>query len=233
MSKMNKRTFKHTGLAVALAMVMGVTSLPALASGIPTLDAATGIILQSNAVQQAKQAADALKQAKDGIDQARQQYENYKGIITGNDKLGEFLNNPALNNVLPMGDWADMYSDVKDLASLRDRYGLKSDNASVQQRFDRILGGMDALERMYDSSTERVKNAEQLRSQLNQVQTPQQKADLQLRYQIELIEQQNQQMRLTNMQALERQKEKIENAQRAQNYSDYMTGKSKVRPSYE
>lgn len=233
MSKLSKRTFKNNGLAAALAMAFCLTTQPAWAYGIPVADPVTVGTLQVNAMAQATQAADALKQAKQGIDQARQQYENYKGIITGNDKLGEFLNNPALNNVLPMGDWADMYSDVKDLASLRDRYGLKSDNASVQQRFDRILGGMDALERMYDSSTERVKNAEQLRSQLNQVQTPQQKADLQLRYQIELIEQQNQQMRLANMQALERQKEKIENAQRAQNYSDYMTGKSKVRPSYE
>lgn len=227
---MSLHSFKITALAIALTATF---ALPAGAVGIPTLDAATGVILQNNAMAQAAQAADALKQAKDGIDQARQQYENYKGMITGNDQLGEFLNNPSLNQILPMGDWADIYTTAKDLARLRERYGLISDNASVQQRFDMILSGMDALERVYDSSTERVKNAERLRAELNRVETPQQKADLQLRYQIELIEQQNAQLRLASMQALAKEQEKLENRRRAQNYSDYMTGKTKVRPSYE
>jgi type IV secretion system protein VirB5 len=230
---MSMNNLKTSLAAATLSAVIASISLPALATGILTLDVATGIILESNAVQQAKQALDALKQAKDGIDQARQQYENYKSIITGNDKLGDFLNNPELNKMLPMGDWADMYSTVKDIASLRERYGLKSDNASVQERFDKILAGADALQRTYDASTQRVKNAELLRSQLNQVDTPQQKADLQLRYQQELIEQQNDQIRLTNLQMLQQQQDKIENTKRAQAFSDYMTGKSKVQPNYE
>jgi type IV secretion system protein VirB5 len=219
--------------ALALSVTLALTTVSSYATGIPTLDAATGLILENNAIQTAKQAADALKQAKDGIDQARQQYENYKSIITGNDKLGDFLNNPALNKVLPMGDWADLYSSVQDIASLRDRYGLKSDNSSVQQQFDKILAGADALERMYDAGTQRVNNAQQLRAQLNQVETPQQKADLQLRYQQELLEQQNQQAQLATLQMLEQKQEKIENTKRGQAFSDYMRGKSKVLPSYE
>jgi type IV secretion system protein VirB5 len=219
--------------ALALSVSLAFTTLASYATGIPTLDAATGIILENNAVQTAKQAADALKQAKDGIDQVREQYENYKSIITGNDKLGDFLNNPALNKVLPMDGWSNLYSSVKDIASLRERYGLTSDNASVQDRFDKILAGADALERMYDAGTQRVKNAEQLRAQLNQVETPQQKADLQLRYQQELLEQQNQQAQMATMQMLQRQQEKADNAKRAQAFSDYMTGKSKVLPKYE
>jgi type IV secretion system protein VirB5 len=230
---MSMNHLKTSLAAATLGVAIASISLPALATGIPTLDVATGIILESNAVAQAKQALDALKQAKDGIDQARQQYENYKSIITGNDKLGDFLNNPELNKILPMGDWADMYSTVQDIASLRERYGLTSDNASVQEKFDKILAGADALQRTYDASTQRVKDAEQLRAQLNQVETPQQKADLQLRYQQELIEQQNDQMRLTNLQMLQQQQEKIENTKRSQAFSDYITGKSKVLPKYE
>ncbi|RMW24392.1 VirB5 [Pseudomonas syringae pv. tagetis] len=65
------------------------------------------------------------------------------------------------------------------------------------------------------------------------MQTPQQKEDLQLRYQQELIEQQNQQMRLANMQMLQQQQEKMENEKRAQAFRDYMRGKTSVRPSYE
>jgi type IV secretion system protein VirB5 len=182
---------------------------------------------------QAKQALDALSAAKDGIRQAEQQYNNYKSIVTGNDQLGGFLNNPALNKVLPLGEWSDVYSTVQDISSLRRRYGLTSDNASVQQQFDRMLAATDALERTYNASTERVKNAEQLRARLDQVQTPQQKEDLQLRYQQELLEQQNQQMRLANMQALQAQKEKMDDAKRAQNFEDYILGKSTVLPSYK
>ncbi len=182
---------------------------------------------------QAEQAAAALKQAKEGIDQVREQYENYRSLISGNDRLGDFLNNPALNRVLPMGDWGQVYSSAKDLASLRQRYGLMSSDAGVQAKFDRILNGMDALERTYDASTERVRNAELLRQQLNVVETPQQKQDLQLRYQQELIEQNNQQLRLANLQALQAQQEKIQNTQRAQALRDYMMGKTQVRPNYD
>ncbi|WP_440057910.1 P-type DNA transfer protein VirB5 [Pseudomonas fragariae (ex Marin et al. 2024)] len=200
--------------------------------GIPTLDAATGLILSENAMAQAKQAASALSTAKDGIMQVKEQYDNYKSIVTGNDKLGAFLNNPKVNQILPMGDWADVYNTGQDIVALRDRYGLTSENASVQQKFDRLLSAANSLERMYDASTERVRNAAELRARLDIVQTPQQKEDLQLRYQQELIELQNQQMRLANMQMLQQQQEKMQNTQRAQAFEDYMLGRTKIVPSY-
>lgn len=223
---------KKTVIALALSAMLG-GAVPAFATGVPTLDAATGMILENNAVAQAKQALDALNAAKDGIRQAEQQYNNYKSMVSGNDQLGGFLNNPALNKVLPLGTWSDVYSGVQDIASLRNRYGLTSDNASVQQKFDRMLSATDALERTYNASTERVKNAEQLRAKLDQVQTPQQKEDLQLRYQQEMLEQQNQQMRLANMQMLQAQSDKMDNAKRAQDFQDYMLGKTTVIPNQE
>jgi type IV secretion system protein VirB5 len=219
-------------MTVAFSVVLLAGALPVQAAGVPTLDAVTGLILENNAVAQAKQALEALNAAKDGIRQAEQQYNNYKSIVTGNDQMGRFLNNPALNKVLPLGEWSDVYSTVQDIASLRRRYGLTSDNASVQRRFDEMLAATDALERTYNASTERVKNAEQLRAKLDEVQTPQQKEDLQLRYQQEMLEQQNQQMRLANMQMLQQQKEKIENQKRSQSFEDYMTGKTNIRPEY-
>jgi type IV secretion system protein VirB5 len=223
---------KKNIIALTLSAVLLGAAVPAFAAGVPTLDAVTGMILESNAVAQAKQALDALSAAKDGIRQAEQQYNNYKGIVTGNDQLGGFLNNPALNKVLPLGEWSDVYSTVQDISSLRRRYGLTSDNASVQKRFDDMLAATDALERTYNASTERVKNAKQLRVKLDQVQTPQQKEDLQLRYQQEMLEQQNQQMRLANIQMLQQQKEKLEDEKRGQSFEDYMTGKTETRPEY-
>ncbi|MBI6794990.1 P-type DNA transfer protein VirB5 [Pseudomonas syringae] len=227
---------KNHVMAYALSALMLTTVLPAAHAavpGVPVLDPSNLLALKANALAQAKQAMDALSTAKDAITQTAQQYNHYKSIITGNDMLGGFLNDPALNKVMPLGDWADVYSTGRDIASLRDRYGLTSDNASVQAKFDQMMSAADALERNYNASTERVKNAELLRARLNEVQTPQQKEDLQLRYQQELIELQNQQMRLANMQMLQQQQEKMENEKRAQAFSDYMNGKTSVRPSYD
>jgi type IV secretion system protein VirB5 len=220
-------------IAIALSTVVLTGAQLVYATGVPTLDVVTAGLLESNAIAQAKQALDALNTAKDAIQQAEAQYNNYKSIVTGNDKLGSFLSNPAMNKILPMGDWSQVYSSVQDIAGLRNRYGLVSSNASVQARFDQMLAATDALERTYNASTERVNNAEQLRAKLNTVVTPQQKEDLQLRYQQELVEQNNQQMRLANMQMLQQQQEKMEDAKRAQAFSDYMKGKTNVIPKYD
>jgi len=204
-----------------LAVAPGVN-----ATGIPTLDIATGLILQNNALAQAQQAMDALKQAKEGIEQAKAQYENYKSMISGNSNYGSFLDNPELNKIMPITAWGEVYNDAKDLPELRQRYGLQSNDSMVQKEFDKLLSSAQVLEKNYDASTERVRNAEQLRAQLNVVQTPQEKQDLQLRYQQELLEQQNQQMRMANMTALMEQKAKIESKQRAQAFEDRVRGKT-------
>lgn len=220
MKNVNQPGTKLLTVAMAIGLMSFASLGMAAAPGVPTLDASTLVQLKLDAVDQATQAADALKTAKDGIDQVREQYENYKSLISGNANLGDFLNNPALNKVLPLSEWSDVYSSVQDISALRERYGLTSSDATVQQRFDKILSAADALERNYDASTARVQNAEQLRAQLNQVETPQQKADLQLRYQQELLEQQNQQARMSNMSLLMQQQEKIENRKRAQDFTD-------------
>jgi len=210
-----KKYIAATAICIGLA-----SSLPANASGIPTLDAATGLILVQNAAAQAKQALDMLKQAKQGIDEARQQYEGYRSMNQGNDKLGDFLNNPELNEVMPMGDWAAIYTAVKDINELRKKYRMQSDNADVQEKFDRMITTAEALEQVYDTTTKRVENAKQLRAKLNVVETPQQKEDLQLRYQQEQLELQVQQMQLNNMRQLQAQQEKMQNQQKAQSFME-------------
>ncbi|PUA41503.1 P-type DNA transfer protein VirB5 [Pseudomonas protegens] len=217
---------KKTLLAMALSVATVATPL-VMAGGIPTFDGVSVAQLAMNAQQQAREALAALNEAKRGIDQARQQYEHYKSIISGNDKLGGFLNDPALNQVLPLGDWADVYSGVRDMARLRQSYGLVSSDNRVQAQFDKLLAVADALERNYDASTQRVRNAELLRARLDQVQTPQQKQDLELRYQQEYLELQNQQLRLASMKMLTDQKERMENDKKSQKFMDYVNGREK------
>lgn len=196
---------KKTLSALALASA-ALTATPLIHAGIPTVDVASIAQMIRDAQAQAQQALDALKTAKDGIAQAKAQYEHYKGIAIGNDQLGAFLNDPALNRLLPMGDWSAMYDDIKGISDLRQKYGLISTNKEVQRKFDQLLAVAGALEANYNASTERVKNAEKLRQKLDEVQTPQQKEDLNLRYQQEFLELQNQQLRLANMKYLDEQK---------------------------
>lgn len=223
---------KKTLIACFVAAAMCTIAPGANATGVPTLDVVTGGILTANGLAQAQQALEALNQAKEGIEQAKAQYDHYKGMISGNSNLGDFMDNPTINKILPLSEWGDVYSDAKRLPELRSRYGLTSNDASVQKMFDKVLTATGVLEDNYDASTQRVKNAEELRKQLNVVETPQQKQDLQLRYQQELLELQNQQMRMQNIKMLMEQQEKMESKQHSQAFQDYVRGKTKTVPQY-
>nr|HBY1205990.1 conjugal transfer protein [Klebsiella pneumoniae] len=198
-----------TLMAVSLAMAI---SLPVYASGIPTVDVASITQLVVNAQQQAKEALAQLDKAKEAISQAKSQYDHYKSIMQGNDKLGDFLNDPLLNELLPVSDWQDIYSQAKDLPNLRTRYGLTSSDPKIQAAFDKLLSQADTLEKQYDASNKRIKTAEGLRSRLNSVETPKDREQLGLRYQQEMLELQNQQAQLQNTRYLMEQQNKIDDA---------------------
>ena len=97
-----------------VALSLNAAALPAFAAvpGVPVLDPSTLLTLRANALAQAKQAMDALTTAKDAIRETAQQYNHYKSIVTGNDMLGRFLNDPALNKVMPMCTARDGISSV-------------------------------------------------------------------------------------------------------------------------
>jgi type IV secretion system protein VirB5 len=209
-----------------LAIMIGAGCLPfaSSATGIPTIDVANIAQLAANAKQQADEALAQLNKAKEAIQQAKSQYEHYKSIVTGNDQLGNFLNDPTLNQVLPLSDWSNIYTDTKNLADLRSRYGLTSSDPKVQQAFDHLLSQAGAFEDTYNAASQRIRNAEQLRQKLNTVQTPQQREELALRLQQEQLELQNQQIQLQNMKLLMDQKEKMEDKKRGQDFMDKLGG---------
>lgn len=217
------RRFINSGM---LAFGMALMPIMVNASGIPTVDVANIAQLAANATAQAQQALQQLNETRNAIQQAKNQYEHYKNMVTGNNKLGDFLNDPLLNQVLPAKEWSQIYDDTKDLTDLRDRYGLTSSNPQIQEQFDKLLQQAGALEASYDAANKRVDNAEQLRQKLNTVQTPQQREELALRMQQEQIELQNQQMKLQNMQMLMQQQERIEDKKRAQSFWNKLEGNS-------
>lgn len=221
-------------IAIYLCLSMsGAFSFPVSAAGIPTADIPALTQLIANAQQQAKEALDQLNAARDAINQARSQYEQFRSVTEGNDKLGDFLNNPLINSLLPVSDWQDIYSQTKNLSSLRSRYGLTSSNTNVQAAFDKLLTQAGVLENQYQATQTRIQVAEGLRTQLNTVVTPKDREQLNLRYQQELVEQQNQKAQLDNTRYLMEEKDKIEDKRRAQAFKDYMLGKTKVLPTYD
>lgn len=207
-----KNHFRATALALALMSSVSVVE----ATGIPVVDVSGIAQMVMDATQQAKQALDQLNQTKASIQQAKDQFDNYKNLVTGNNKLGDFLNDPTLNSVLPVKDWNDIYQDTSKLGELRDRYGVVYSNSQIQASFDRLLSQAGALEDAYNASNQRLKNAEEMRTRLNTVQTPQDREELGLRFQQEQLEIQNQQIKLQNIKMLMDQQEKIADKQRAQ-----------------
>ncbi|MEA7537718.1 conjugal transfer protein, partial [Salmonella enterica subsp. enterica serovar Virginia] len=203
---------------------------PAFSAGVPTVSVAELAQLVQNAQQQAQQALAQLEKAKEAIQQAKSQYEHYKSIMEGNDKLGSFLNDPYVNQLLPARDWQDIYNQTQDLTDLRKRYGVSGYEPEVQKVFDKLLRQAGVLEEQYKATNIRKKNAETLRNKLNEVQTPAEREQLVLRYQQEQLELANQQTQLQNTRYLMEQQEKLEQKKKEQNFVDYMLGKSKVRP---
>lgn len=210
--------------ASLLAMIISTVPLISQAEGIPTFDYASVMQMAENARQQAKEALDQLNQTKASIQQAKSQYDHYTSIVTGNNKLGDFLNDPALNSVLPLKDWSDIYSDTKNLSDLRSRYGLTSSDPNIQKAFDRLLYQASTMEDTYKAASQRIKNAEQLRAKLNIVQTPQEREELALRLQQEQLELQNQQIQLQNAKMLMEQNDRIEDKKRAQAFWNRLEG---------
>lgn len=228
---------KRNLIAVSLALIFTATGIApvvsaAVPSGVPTVDIASLTQLVQNAQQQAREALAQLDKAKEAISQAKSQYDHYKGIVQGNDKLGEFLNDPYVNQLLPAKEWQDIYSQAKDLPQLRQRYGLTSSDPQVQAAFDKLLSQADVLEKQYKATNTRLDHAKGLRNRLNTVETPKDREQLALRYQQEMLELQAQQAQLQNSRYLMEQKEDMENAKRAQDFTDYMLGKKKDRPQY-
>lgn len=222
---------KRNLIAVSLALIFTATGItPVVASGVPTVDVAALTQMVQNAQQQAREALAQLDKAKEAISQAKSQYDHYKGIVQGNDKLGEFLNDPYVNQLLPAKEWQDIYSQAKDLPQLRQRYGLTSSDPQVQAAFDKLLSQADVLEKQYKATNTRLDHAKGLRNRLNTVETPKDREQLALRYQQEMLELQAQQAQLQNSRYLMEQKEKMENERRAQDFEDYMLGKKKNRP---
>ncbi|KFF71711.1 MULTISPECIES: type IV secretion system protein [Pectobacterium] len=215
---------KYLSVCFSLILSGGIVHT-VIAAGVPTVSVAELSQLVINAQQQAQQALAQLEKAKEAIQQAKGQYDHYKSIMQGNDKLGAFLNDPYVNKLLPTSDWEDIYSQAKNLPELRKRYGLTGYEPQAQAVFDKLLSQVGVLEDQYQATNTRIQHAEGLRRRLDSVETPKEREQLALRYQQERLELEVQQAQLQNTRYLQEEKRRLEKQKNAQNFLDYLDGK--------
>jgi type IV secretion system protein VirB5 len=172
-----KKLFKPTLIALSLAFT---TPNIALASGIPTVDAAgiaTTISENLKTLEQLKSQLDAINQQ---IDQARQFANDTKNRFEGNWNLGDLISNDDFLRSLPKEakDVLIGNSNSFNLDNLRRKYGLSSDNAQTQKSYDALMKYAERTKTVYDNTLKRIKNLDQIKKLANAADTPAKKADV-------------------------------------------------------
>lgn len=168
-----KLTLKATLIAATIAF----STHYAIASGIPTVDTAgiaTTISENLKTLEQLKSQLDAINQQ---IDQAKQFAKDTKNRFEGNWKLGDLVNNDDFLNSLP-SDAKDILVNGMSLDRLRNKYGLKSDNAGLQEQFDNLMAYRERLEKNYKNTLKRINKLNQIKTLNDAATTPTQKQDV-------------------------------------------------------
>lgn len=147
------------------------------ASGIPTFDAgtiATTIAENIKTLEQLKQQLDALNSQ---IDQAKKFANDTKNRFEGNMRLSNVFNNDQFLNSLPK-DAKDILTNGISIDRLRDKYGLKTENSSLQKNFDGLMAFTERTEKNYKNTLKRLNALKQLKILADSADTPAKKADI-------------------------------------------------------
>lgn len=172
-----KKLFKPTLIALSLAFTAPNI---ALAGGIPTVDPAaiaTTISENLKTLEQLKSQLDAINQQ---IDQAKQFANDTKNRFEGNWNLGDLISNDDFLRTLPK-DAKDILigkSNSFNLDSLRNKYGLSSENAQTQKSYDALMKYAERTQNVYENTLKRIKNLKKIKELADAAQTPAQKQDV-------------------------------------------------------
>ncbi|CNK25749.1 P-type DNA transfer protein VirB5 [Yersinia aldovae] len=194
-------------------------------AGIPVVDVAGIAQMLQNATQQAQEALDNLDAIKSQIAETKSMADAAKARFEGNWGLADVLNDPTLNSYLPTKDWSDIYGGTRDLTNLRDKYGLKSQNTSIQKHYDEMLTNLDVMQEAYDSTVKRSDNIRKLGTMMDTAQTPQQKADYANRIAVEQTEILNENTKIELVKTQMEQRAKAQEQSRRQAWIDEFRSK--------
>lgn len=185
-------------------------------AGIPVIDVTSVAIQQTQLVQAIQQVMAWAQQYQQMVQQYQQLQTSYNSI-TGSRGLGDILNNPALQGVVPAdvaqvynglnsGGYAGLTSAAQSLRSATMKYNCENMTGDTQVACQAALN-TNAQSQSYQQNalqmiTQRVSQIQSLQSQINTTQDPKAIAELQARITAENAQVSNDANRISVMQAL-------------------------------
>lgn len=163
-----------------LAFFVLIFSFNAFSSGIPTADVAAVSAMINENLKNLEKQAEQIIELKNQLEMMKQQAEADVRRFEGN--LGKLLNIDSLYSIV--GDDLSKillppeseFEKIND--SLREKYGLKTDDLELQKKYDFELKKIQDLERSFDASVKRTQELEKLRDMAISAKTPTEKQDI-------------------------------------------------------
>lgn len=163
-----------------LAFFVLIFSFNAFSSGIPTADVAAVSAMINENLKNLEKQAEQIIELKNQLEMMKQQAEADVRRFEGN--LGKLLNIDSLYSIV--GDDLSKillppeseFEKIND--SLREKYGLKTDDLELQKKYDFELKKIQDLERSFDASVKRTQELEKLRDMAVSAKTPTEKQDI-------------------------------------------------------
>lgn len=172
--------------SVAAALMGGIASAPALASGIPTFDGAAA----ANFLQQFQEMQKQLETAKSQLSEAQKMYET----VSGYRGFGDVLRNQELAKYLPddwkgvydsvqSGNYHDITGTVKDILSDEQISGNTNEARTATLEREAKLAATNKAMGMqaFQGAQQRLTQIEGLMNQIGQTQDPKAISELQAR----------------------------------------------------
>lgn len=157
-----------------------IFSFNVFSSGIPTADVAAVSAMINENLKNLEKQAEQIIELKNQLEMMKQQAEADIRRFEGN--LGKLLNIDSLYSIV--GDDLSKillppeseFEKIND--SLREKYGLKTDDLELQKKYDFELKKIQDLERSFDASVKRTQELEKLRDMAISAKTPTEKQDI-------------------------------------------------------
>ncbi|EAZ4194922.1 conjugal transfer protein TrbJ [Salmonella enterica] len=196
-------------ISAAVSAVL-VFSAPAFSTGIPVVD----VTAIAKTVQEGLLRA---QEAKAALDQAMREYEQAKNI--GEDAKRRFEGYSDYSNLF---DTASSYmkGNLSELAkpdnigSLRQQYGLVSNEPAVQSKYDGMLQKISLYDNFNKQLTDNSRQLDSLQGRFSSATTPQQKQDIANQIQLEMVKQNSVMQQYEFAQAKIEKEEEIKQMQR-------------------
>ena len=196
---------------------MAAKGVPIPRAGLPVIDIAGFAQFAQEALVAAKQFKERMdsirtqiSEAKNQVNEMKKQGSYYKNMVEGHWNIENIFTNTEASKYLAKSEWKGIYTDIGDIIDLRNEFGLKSDNAVIQGKYDLMLRQYSFQEKTYQLSVKRQKRIVDLMGHFESANTPSKKADLLNSLQVERVQMVNDNKMMSDLDNLMRRQSEIE-----------------------